>query len=90
MESLFSIVLSVKLPQLLLMLTLSTVAFLYGMTRIALLIQYAFVLYWGYIANMDQFFHQRVDGMYQVTGFYFAFGLVIFILSLLAFFVYRD
>ena len=90
MEYLLSLEISVKLSELLLMLTLCTVAFIYGMTRIALLISYSFAFYWGYLANLDQFFNTHVEGVNQITSFYFAFGFIIFVLSMVAFFVYRD
>ena len=90
MENLLAMELTVKLSDLMVMLTLCTVAFIYGMTRTALLISYAFCFYWGYLANLDLFFNTHIEAVNQVTGFYFVFGFIIFILSMAAFFVYRD
>ncbi len=90
MDYLFSVELTVKLSHLILMLTLCTVAFVYGMTKMALLICYAFAFYWGYIANFEQFFSSNIPAVNQMCGFYFAFGILVFILSMVSFFVYRE
>ncbi len=90
MEYLFSIVLSIKLSHFLVMLILSTVAFIYGMTRTALLINFAFSFYWGFFENLDYFFNPGFEAVTQAAGLYFAFGTVIFILFMLGFFVHEH
>ncbi len=89
MENLFSVVLSIKMSQFIVMLILSTVAFIYGMTRTALLINFAFAFYWGFFENIDYFFGSNLETLNQAAGLYFAFGVIIFILFLLAFFVHQ-
>jgi len=53
MEFLYSAELTIPLVQIVLLLALSTLALLFGRTKLALLINYIFALYWGYIVNRD-------------------------------------
>jgi hypothetical protein len=82
--------LTVKLSELLVMLTLCTIAFIYGMTRTALLVSYSFAFYWGYLSNLDLFLNTRMESVNQITGLYFVFGFIVFVLSMAAFIAYRE
>jgi hypothetical protein len=81
--------LSVHLPELILMLVVSTVIFSCGMPRIALLVNFSFTFYWAYIENFDKFFNPRFETLTQASGLYFMVGLGVFILFLLALFIHQ-
>ena len=78
------------MAQLSLLLLLSTLSLLFGRIKLALIINYCFTLYWGYILNMDVIKEagQGVTDMFTYT--YFGFGLVILMLALVGFFVQHD
>jgi hypothetical protein len=41
------------MPQIILLLTLSTLSLVFGRLRLALLINYCFTIYWGYVPNFN-------------------------------------
>lgn len=90
MDVLYSTSFSVPMFQLSLLLLMSTLALLFGRIKLALLINYCFTLYWGYILNMDviQETGQAVTDTF--TYMYFGFGLIILMLALVGFLVQRD
>ena len=73
----------IPLSHVILLLILSTGAMLFGRLKLALIINYCFTLYWGYIFNIDQF---SMDGLLKISGFtllYFGFGMIILVLALI-------
>ena len=70
--------------QILLLLLLSTLALLNGRTKLALLINYMFTLYWGYFANQSQIF-ANMDNPDQFISIYFGIGVVIAVLAAVGF-----
>ncbi|MCE5263800.1 MAG: hypothetical protein LLG97_09740 [Deltaproteobacteria bacterium] len=83
MEIITSTQLTIPTFQLVLLLVLSTLALLIGRLRIALLITYGFILYWGYFLNMDLFIGSEAVKMSGYTVAYFALGVLIVLLVLL-------
>jgi hypothetical protein len=55
MESIFSSEITIPLFEVILLLILSTIAFLFGRLKLAILINYCFTVYWGYILNFNIF-----------------------------------
>ena len=85
MEFYYTAKLSIPLIQILLLLFLSTVALLYGKKRLALLVNYAFVLYWGYLHNRAYLQGFSLDKVDFVSISYIGFGLVIVALIIIGF-----
>ncbi|MBU2028145.1 MAG: hypothetical protein KJ814_11095, partial [Proteobacteria bacterium] len=82
MEFFTSTQLAVPLFQVIILLVLSTGALLFGRLRLALIINYCFTLYWGYIINIDLFTGGGLLKLNTFTILYFGFGIVILILAL--------
>ena len=81
---------SVPLSQIVLMLSFSTLALLWGRVKLALLVNYLFTLYWGYIWNRELLIGTNLEKVEYVHSFYFGFGLVIVILALIGFLSRRE
>jgi hypothetical protein len=90
MEILYSTELSVPLFQIALLLTLTTLSLLFGKIKLALLINYLFTLYWGFIFNKGVLSSLTSGELTNFAFVYFGFGLVIVILALFGFVVHRD
>ena len=89
MDFLFSTYLSVPMVQISLLLMMSTIALIFGRIKMALLINYCFTLYWGYILNMDAFCNESSFSS-TFTYMYFGFGLVIIMLAIVGFISQRE
>ena len=90
METFFLAQLTIPLFDLALLLAFSTLALLLRRVKLALLINYLFALYWGYIFNRQLFLGSDPDKLNQFTVFYFGFGLVIVLLALFGFIARHD
>jgi hypothetical protein len=90
MEILYSTELSVPLFQIAFLLTLTTLSLLFGKIKLALLINYLFTLYWGFIFNKGVLFSSTPGELTNFAFVYFGFGLVIVILALFGFVAHRD
>jgi hypothetical protein len=90
MEIFTSTQLTIPLIQVILLLILSTIVLLFGFLRLALFINYCFILYWGYIANLDLFTATDVAKMNGYTFLYFGGGVVIILLAMLGLFAHRE
>ena len=90
MEILYTTQLSVPLLQVVLLLALSTVVLLFGSMRVAILINYCFLLYWGYMGNSALFTEEGIFKFNSFTSSYLGFGLVIVILAVIGLFLHRD
>lgn len=89
MEYLQATQLAVPLNQIALLLTFSTLSLLFGKLRLALLINYCFTLYWGYVFNRDSLFGVRLEGLDYFSAAYFGFGVIIVTLAMIGFVVHR-
>ncbi|HEX2959007.1 MAG TPA: hypothetical protein VHO70_19385 [Chitinispirillaceae bacterium] len=90
MDILNSTYLSVPMIQISLLLLISTIALLYGRIKFALLINYCFTLYWGYILNMDVFCKTESSVSSSFTYMYLGFGLVIVMFAIIGFISQRE
>lgn len=85
MEFLHTAEVTIPIIQISLLLLISTLALLFGRVKLALLINYLFTLYWGYIAN-EAFMASSTFN----TMAYFGFGILIIILAMLGFFTAAE
>ena len=84
MDLFYSIELSIPVVQITLLLILSTFALLFGRTRLALIINFVFTIYWGYFLSIDQFADSGlIGGAY--SAIYFGIGAIIVILAIIGF-----
>ena len=90
MEFFSSTELTIPLSQIALLLIFSTGALLFGKVKLALLINYLFTMYWGYIFNRGTILGDQIKGLDHFTFLYFGFGLVIVILAAVGFFVRSE
>jgi hypothetical protein len=82
--------LSIPISQVVMLLGFSTLALIFGRMRLALLINYCFTLYWGYLSHMELFAENGVMKFDSFSFAYLGFGLAILILALVSFAYYRD
>jgi hypothetical protein len=90
LEILYSTYLSIPVSQVMMLLFLSTMALLFGRLKLALLINYGFALFWGYISNT---IHMTAEGTFHLDSFtflYLGFGLSILLLALIGFMTHKD
>ena len=79
MESFLSTQLSVPLFQVILLLGLSTAALLFRRIKLALLMNYVFTLFWGYVHNVSLFYSAEKITMFTMV--YFGFGMATALLA---------
>lgn len=79
----------IPITQIVLFLSISTLALLFGRVKLALMINYLFALYWGYLVNME-LYTDLFQQMEYVLYLYFGFGLVIALLAAVGFVLQRD
>jgi hypothetical protein len=85
MELFYSTQVSIPITQIVLLLSISTLALLFGRLKLALLVNYLFTLYWGYLSN------QGIMTESQPYIFvYFGFGLTVIILAMIGFLTAPD
>ena len=85
LEFIISTNLSIPMIQLILLILMSTISLLFGKLRLALIINYLFVLYWGYISNRDNLVGMGAENFELVSIVYFLFGLGIILVASFAF-----
>ena len=85
---LFSTVeLTIPVYQMILLLLVSTIALLFGRTKLALIINYLFTLYWGFVLNRHLLLGHELDYLYLI---YVGFGSAIAILASVAFLIHEQ
>lgn len=80
----------VPIYQILMMLLASTLALLFGKVRLALIINYLFTMYWGYILNKDVLVGDGIGSLDFFTAIYFVLGLAVVILAVFGFLASRH
>ena len=85
MDIFYSTELVIPLYQVALLLALTTLGLLFNRVRIALIINYLFVLYWGYWINREAILGKGTPALDLFTLCYFGFGILIVILALIGF-----
>ena len=85
MERLYSIELTIPFYEVGLLLFLSTLVFFLGRVKLAILINYLFVFYWGYWVNKEAIFGPGITQINSFTLGVYGFSAVIFIFALIGF-----
>ncbi|MDD5712762.1 MAG: hypothetical protein PHY31_08415 [Smithellaceae bacterium] len=81
--------LAIPLLQVVLLLTLTTLALLFGQIKFALLVNYCFTLYWGYLSNTALYSDTGAFVLDSFSISYFGFGFLILILATVGFLTYQ-
>ncbi|MEJ2234897.1 MAG: hypothetical protein P8X67_13325 [Syntrophobacterales bacterium] len=71
--------------QMILLLLVSTLSLLFGRTKLALIINYLFTLYWGFVFNRDLLLGHELEYCYLL---YWGFGASIAILAAVGFLIH--
>ena len=90
MDIFLSTQLSVPILQIVMLLALSTLALIFGRIRLALLINYCFTLYWGYVSNLSLFTGEDAFQIANFSFMYFGFGIVVIALAIVGLMYHRD
>jgi hypothetical protein len=77
--------LAIPLTQMLVLLTLSTVCLFLRRIKLGLLINYLFVLYWGFLSNQNFLASHTSNGV-LVPVTYFAVGMALVVIAVISFF----
>ena len=85
MEFFHSTELSIPVIQIISLLMLSTMALLFGKTKLALIINFVFTIYWGYFLNIDELTDSGLQGVDTYAAIYFGIGLLVVILASVGF-----
>ena len=76
--------------QIILLMLLSTLSLLFGKIRLALLINYIFILNWAYILNRDKLMDMSPTNFQYISVVYFVFGIIIVLIAAFSFLFQRD
>jgi len=90
MDIFLSTELSVPILQIVMLLVLSTISLIFGRIRLALLINYCFTLYWGYVSNLSLFTGEDAFQIANFSFMYFGFGIVVIALAIVGLMYHRD
>ena len=85
METLYSMELTIPLYQVGLLLILVSLVLLLGRLKLALLVNYLFVFYWGYWLNKEAIFGPGITKINSFTLGVYGFSALIFVLALIGF-----
>ena len=88
METIFSTQVTVSLSQILMLVSLTTLALVFGYPRIALFLNYCFFIYWSYFSNTILFTEKGVLKLDSITFPYIGFGLAVLLLAMMGLFVH--
>jgi len=83
MEPLLTTKLSLPLSHILTLLSLTTLILIFGYPRVALFLNYTFLIYWSYVSNAVLFTERGELQLNHVTLAYIAFGFAILVLATL-------
>jgi hypothetical protein len=81
MDAILSTELSITISQVLTLLSLTTFALIFGYPRLALLLNYCFLIYWSYISNMLLITDKGTINLDFMTISYVGFGLALLLLA---------
>ena len=90
MEFFYTTEVSIPLIQILLLLLCSTLVLLYGKVRLALVINYLFTMYWGYLFNREYLRGLHYDKIDVAGIVYLGFGLIIVVLAFVGFLAHSE
>ena len=89
-EYLTQTTLSIPMIQIILLMLSSTITMLFGKLRLALLINYIFILNWAYILNRDLLMGMAPTKLPYYTTVYFVFGILIVMIAAFSFMFQKD
>ncbi len=90
LEFLTQTTLLIPLIQIILLMSISTLSLLFGKLRLALLVNYIFILYWAYIFNRNLLTDLSPINFQYITAFYFLFGIIIVLVAAFSFLFQKD
>jgi hypothetical protein len=83
--------LAIPMIQIILLMLVSTLTLLFGKLKVALLVNYIFILYWAYFFNRDLLLQMGgADNFEFITVFYFLFGILIVLVAAFSFLFQKD
>lgn len=89
-EPMWTISVTIPIFQIMLVLTLGTLALVLGKMKLSLVVFYCGILYWGYFRNPSL---KSAEGTFQMdafTLFFLGFGVVILLLTLIGLLTHQD
>jgi len=89
MDFFYATELSVPMSQMVLLLICTTIALLFGRIKLALLVNYLFALFWGFILNKDVLIGSGESAGHFVYT-YVLFGLAVVFLAAVGFLIHRN
>lgn len=89
MEALLTTEVTISLSQIITLISLTTFALVFGYARVALALNYGFLLYCGYFSN-SLLFSNGVLKFDSITFPYLGFGLAIFLLAMMGLVYSRE
>jgi hypothetical protein len=90
MEAFLTTQISVPLFHILVLLSLTTLVLIFGYTRMALILNYIFLIYWSYLSNVLLYTEKGDLQLNRITLIYIAFGFVILLLAAMGFIHNRE
>jgi hypothetical protein len=87
MDFFFTAELNVPVAQMMLLLLITTFALLFNRTKLALLINYLFTLYWGFVFNRHLLAGHEIEYFYVI---YLGFGSIVALLASIGFLVHKE
>jgi len=89
METLLTTEITISLSQILTLISLTTFALVFGYARLALVLNYCFLVYCGYFSN-SLLFNDGVLRFDSITFPYMGFGLAVLLLAMLGLVYSRE
>jgi hypothetical protein len=90
LDFLMETTLSIPMIQIIMLMLLSTLTLLFGKLRLALVINYLFILNWAYILNQDFLISMAPTKFEYITALYFIFGILIIMIAVFSFLFQKD
>jgi hypothetical protein len=90
LDFLMETTLSIPMFQIVLLMLLSTLSLLFGKLRLALVINYLFILNWAYILNQDFLISIAPTKFQYISALYFIFGILIIMIAVFSFLFQKD
>ena len=81
---------TIPLIQIILLMSISTLSLLFGKLRLALLINYVFILNWAYILNRGLLMDMGPAKFQHITAVYFIFGILVVMIAAFSFLFQKD
>jgi hypothetical protein len=90
LEFLMETTLSIPMLQIILLMLISTFSLLFGKIRLALLVNYIFILNWAYFLNRDLLMDAGPTRFQYLTAGYFGFGILIIMIAVFSFLFQKE